>query len=187
MDNQWTIPHTDPQHHHVIPPTAGHPDLNFQQNAPAPTQDTNATVPNCSCQRCSDAQYGQPTWNSIEQRDPQYFGNAVAPYVNRDQGDDNHVETALIAPVRERTQFVPSQTAGIQDNFGYAPVPERAGPPNVGLLHASILDASIVEGRRRLAGHYLNNPDSYVSMIRLEPGPSGQSQVIIVLEMANIP
>ena len=49
---------------------------------------------------------------------------------------------------------------------------------------AQTLDASIAEGRRRLAGRYLNNPEAYVSVIRLEPGPSGQFQVIITLEVA---
>ena len=48
------------------------------------------------------------------------------------------------------------------------------------------LDASIGESRRRLAGSYLSNPNTYVSTIRLEPGPSGQFQVIITLEMVNI-
>jgi hypothetical protein len=51
---------------------------------------------------------------------------------------------------------------------------------------AQALDTSIAESRRRLAGRYLNNPNAYVSTIRLEPGLSGQSQVIITLEMANI-
>jgi hypothetical protein len=48
------------------------------------------------------------------------------------------------------------------------------------------LDTSIAESRRRLAGRYLNNPDAYVSTIRLEPSPSGQFQVIVTLEMANV-
>ena len=56
----------------------------------------------------------------------------------------------------------------------------------MGLLQAPSLDASIAEGRRRLADLYLNNPNTYVSMIRLEPGPSGRHQVIITLEMPNI-
>ena len=48
---------------------------------------------------------------------------------------------------------------------------------------AQTFDPSIAEGWRRLASYYLNNPDAYVSTIRLEPGPSGQFQVIITLEM----
>ncbi|KAH9175591.1 hypothetical protein EDB89DRAFT_1903713 [Lactarius sanguifluus] len=68
----------------------------------------------------------------------------------------------------------------IQDNNGYAPVPEGAGPPQ-----ALPLDASIAESRRRLAGRYLNNPEVYVSTIRLEHGPDGELQVIITLGIAN--
>ena len=56
----------------------------------------------------------------------------------------------------------------------------------MGFPWSQALDTSIGEGRRRLAGSYLNNPNVYVSTIRLEPGPSGQFQVIITLEMVNI-
>ena len=65
--------------------------------------------------------------------------------------------------------------------MGYAPVHERAGRPNMGLAQALTPDASIAESRRRLANRYLNNPDIFVSTIRLEPGPSGELQVIITL------
>ena len=74
-------------------------------------------------------------------------------------------------------------TKKIQDNFGNALVHEREGPSNMELPRAQTLDGSIAEGRRRLAGMYLNNPDAYVSTIRLEPGTSGQFQIIITLEM----
>ena len=56
----------------------------------------------------------------------------------------------------------------------------------MGLPQAPTVEALIVESRRRLAGRYLNNPDAHVSMIRLEPSPSGQFQVIITVEMANV-
>lgn len=53
----------------------------------------------------------------------------------------------------------------------------------MGFTRAQTLDGSIEEGRRRLAGIYLNNPDAYVSMIRLEPGEFGRFQIIITLDM----
>lgn len=56
----------------------------------------------------------------------------------------------------------------------------------MGLRQAPTVETLVAEGRRRLAGRYLSNPDAYVSMIRLEPSPSGQFQVIITVEMANI-
>ncbi|KAH9015744.1 hypothetical protein EDB83DRAFT_2528937 [Lactarius deliciosus] len=149
-------------------------------------QGDDTTIQNCSCTQCSEVQRthaAPPNWYPVGPRDPRHFN---APRVNQDQGVDNRVETALIAPGRAWTQFVPPQTARIQDNFGYAPVPERAGPLNTGSLRALTLDASIAESRRRLAGLYLNNPEGYVSMIRLEPGASGQFQVIITLEMPNV-
>ena len=51
-----------------------------------------------------------------------------------------------------------------------------------------MLDESITEGRRHLARHYVNNPNAYVSMIRMEPSASasGQHQVIITLEIVNL-
>ena len=56
----------------------------------------------------------------------------------------------------------------------------------MGLPQAPTVEALIVGSRRRLAGRYLNDPDAYVSMVRLEPSPSGQFQVIITVEMANV-
>ena len=51
-----------------------------------------------------------------------------------------------------------------------------------------MFDESIREGRRRLARCYVNNPNAYESMIRMEPSASasGQHQVIITLEMVNL-
>ena len=56
----------------------------------------------------------------------------------------------------------------------------------MGFAQAQVLDASIAENLRRLAGWYLNNPSAHVSIIRLEPSPSGELQIIITLGMANI-
>ena len=77
-------------------------------------------------------------------------------------------------------------TKRVQDNIGFAPTQERAGPPNIGFPWAQAPDASIAESRRRLASRYLNNPNAYVATIRLEPGPSGRFEVIITLEMMDI-
>ncbi|KAH9021731.1 hypothetical protein EDB85DRAFT_1999613 [Lactarius pseudohatsudake] len=169
-----------------IPPTPEIPGPAFQPNMPAYQQGDDTTIQNCSCARCSGVQRAQatpPTWYPIGPQDPRHFN---IPHVNQDQGGDNRVETALIAPDRAWTQFVPPQTARTQDNFGYAPIHERVGPSDMVLLRAPTFDTSIAESRRRLAGQYLNNPDAYVSIIRLEPGASGQFQVVITLEMPNV-
>ncbi|KAH8994097.1 hypothetical protein EDB86DRAFT_1282967 [Lactarius hatsudake] len=158
-------------------------------NMPTHQQDENPTIQNCCCVECLwRTQARPPTWHPIEQQGARHFGNATAPYLNQDQGIDNRAETAMIVPDYALARFVPPQTARTQDNdnFGYAPVHERAGFPNMGLPQALTLDASIAESRRLLAGRYLNNPDAHVSIIRLEPGPSGQFQIIITLEMANV-
>ncbi|KAI9436637.1 hypothetical protein H4582DRAFT_1962207 [Lactarius indigo] len=181
MESQRTIPSTDPERRHVIPPAAEHPGPIVQPNTPAPRQDANAATQNCPCPQCSDMQRGPQT--VYPQQHPRDYDNTFAPYVDQDKGVNNPVEAPMIGPHHMQEQWVAPEAV---DNFRYAPVQERAGPLNVGLLQAPILDASITESRRRLAGHFLNNPDAYVSLIRLEPGPSGQFQVIIMLEMANI-
>ena len=56
----------------------------------------------------------------------------------------------------------------------------------MGIAQAQPLDATIAENlKRRLANQYLNNPGAYVSMICIEPGPSGELQIAITLGMAN--
>ena len=56
----------------------------------------------------------------------------------------------------------------------------------MGFTQAQPLDATIAENLKRLANQYLNNPGAYVSMIRIEPGPSGELQTVITLGTANI-
>jgi hypothetical protein len=65
-------------------------------------------------------------------------------------------------------------------------VQERTGSHNREPTQALGVDASIAERRRRLVGRYLNDPDVYVSTIRLEPGTDGELQVIITLGMADV-
>jgi hypothetical protein len=48
------------------------------------------------------------------------------------------------------------------------------------------LRTAVAEGLRRLADHYVNNPNSVVGVVRLEPGPSGGFQVVIILEVAGL-
>lgn len=182
MANQRTIPPTDSQGHYVIPATAEYLDPAFQPNMPTHQQTEYSTTQNCFCLQCSAMRRTQgnpPTLYPVEQRDPRHFGNS-------DRNVDDHAETAMILPNHARTQPAPPQTTAIPENFGYAPVYERAGPPNGESSRAPIHNTSIAEGRRRLAGRYLNNPEAYVSMIRLEPGASGQFQVVITLEMVNL-
>jgi hypothetical protein len=77
------------------------------------------------------------------------------------------------------------------DSAGYAPPREAtASHPqahaNVGLDQTQVFDATVTEGLRRLAGRYVNDPDSLVNAVRLEPSPSGRFRIIIMLEIAGI-
>lgn len=45
---------------------------------------------------------------------------------------------------------------------------------------------SVADSLRRLADRYVNNPDSVVGVVRLEPGSSGGFQVVIILEVADL-
>ena len=56
---------------------------------------------------------------------------------------------------------------------GFTPVPHQA-------------HCLIVESRRRFESCCLNNPNTTVSPIRLEPRPSCRFQVMIMLEMTNL-
>ncbi len=47
-------------------------------------------------------------------------------------------------------------------------------------------EMSVPERLRRLAERYVNNPDSLVSGVHLEPGPSGRFQVVITIEIGDI-
>ena len=51
---------------------------------------------------------------------------------------------------------------------------------------AQVLDMSVPERLRRLAGRYVNDPESLVNGVHLEPGPSGRFQVVITIEIGDI-
>ena len=45
---------------------------------------------------------------------------------------------------------------------------------------------SVPERLRRLAGRYVNDPESLVSGVHLETGPGGRYQVVITIEIGDI-
>jgi len=45
---------------------------------------------------------------------------------------------------------------------------------------------SAPERLRRLAGRYVNDPESLVNGVHLEPGPSGRFQIVIAIEIGDI-
>ena len=76
-----------------------------------------------------------------------------------------------------------------QGNPQYALQHEVVDPPQFQMGRApsiGALDLSVPERLRRLAGRYVNNPDSTVSGVHLEPGPSGRFQVVITIDIRDI-
>jgi len=76
---------------------------------------------------------------------------------------------------------------GLYGHDAHLPVaaPHKAFPgvqPDV----APPADVPPANGLRNLAGRFLNNPDTLVNMLRIEPGPGGRFVVWIELELADI-
>ncbi len=79
---------------------------------------------------------------------------------------------------------------GLQGQDNHAPSQATAGAPQtlaaVQPRQDPTIGISAAEVLRRLADRYVNNPGSLVSVVRLEPGPFGGFQVVIMLEMADL-
>jgi hypothetical protein len=81
-----------------------------------------------------------------------------------------------------------------QESTGYAPLQGAVNPSSfeiqTGAVPAAdqgqVLDMSIPERLRRLAERYVNNPESLVNGVHLEPGPSGRFQIVITVEIGDI-
>ncbi len=82
----------------------------------------------------------------------------------------------------------------VQENhdghYGYGAQFPAADPPeafhHVWPNPVPLADMPPVNGLRNLVGRYLNNPDTRINMVWIEPGPGGRFQVWIALELADI-
>ncbi|KAI9458887.1 hypothetical protein BJY52DRAFT_402255 [Lactarius psammicola] len=82
----------------------------------------------------------------------------------------------------------------VQENydglFSYGAQFPAAGPPEalpgVWLHPAPPANIPPANDLRNLAGRYLNNPDTRVKTLRIDPGPGGRFEVWIALELADI-
>jgi hypothetical protein len=67
---------------------------------------------------------------------------------------------------------------------------DQADRPEVqfdaGIDQARAFDMPVTEGLRRLAGRYVDNPESLIDAVHLELGASGRFRVVIVLETTDI-
>jgi hypothetical protein len=57
---------------------------------------------------------------------------------------------------------------------------------NAGLDQTQVLEMLATESFRRLAARFVNNPESSINVVRLEPSVSGRFRVVIILDAANI-
>ncbi|KAH9174586.1 hypothetical protein EDB89DRAFT_1951851 [Lactarius sanguifluus] len=132
------------------------------------------------------------------------------PYVHGHQDLDQDVGVAEAVPAQAHP-FAPvcssafllhvyiqpdhlAQNQEVQGNydrpFGYvaqlraADLPEAF--PGVWPYPAPPANMPPADGLRNLAGRYLNNPDTRVNVLRIEPGPGGRFEVWIALELADI-
>ncbi|KAH9060176.1 hypothetical protein EDB87DRAFT_1683914 [Lactarius vividus] len=94
------------------------------------------------------------------------------------------VSIPLTAPVLAQMHFA---APGVQEQVNPTLSQATAGTLAVAQPRQNpIIGISAAEGLRRLADRYINNPASLVSVVRLEPGPSGGFQVVIILEIADL-
>ena len=104
------------------------------------------------------------------------------PYMHQKVGVNN--ATGIAAMMNSQPQAVP-----VAPQIDYAPPDHAAGPlqaqTNVVIDITQTLDMPVTEGLRRRAERYINNPQSHVDAIRLEPSTSGRLRVTIILEMVD--
>ncbi|KAI9455438.1 hypothetical protein BJY52DRAFT_642405 [Lactarius psammicola] len=82
-------------------------------------------------------------------------------------------------------EAVPAQAHHFAPDFPVADPPEVF--PGVWPYPAPLANMPPANGGlRNLAGRYINNPDTQVNMLRIEPGRGGRFEVWIVLELADI-
>ncbi|KAH9040235.1 hypothetical protein EDB84DRAFT_1647290 [Lactarius hengduanensis] len=165
MADKWSFPHAC---NHVSSAVVGQ-DRAILPNAPTDRYGANAVTEHCA--------YRQD-WDSRPSGDG---------YTNQGQGVSNPTGASLVVPVLEQMHFV---APGVQEQVNPAPSQAAAGTPQtlavVQPCQNPTIGISAAERLRRLANRYVNNPASLVSVVRLEPGPSGGFQVVIVLGMADL-
>ncbi|KAI0276012.1 hypothetical protein BGY98DRAFT_988540, partial [Russula aff. rugulosa BPL654] len=186
MANTWPTPHQ----RDYVPSTANGPIPADQwQNATQP--DANAIIQDCPCPICSrtrNADY-QMTTGTIENEDLGLSVESVVPYPNQNVSGAYPTGIATSVDCPTQAWSLTPQTPQYQENAGYTPQYEVVGLPQIQVGTApneGVVDLSVPERLRRLAGHYVNNQDSVVSGVHLESGPSGRFQVVITIDIGDI-
>ncbi|KAH9018661.1 hypothetical protein EDB84DRAFT_1518741 [Lactarius hengduanensis] len=145
----------------------------------------------------------QPLGNVVEQDEMQYPRHIGAPNYNPAHyypppppyPEDPYVRIHRDVGVAqgflaEAHDLPPAVQENHDGRFGYGAQFPAADPP--GAFHNVWPDPAPpahmlpVNGLRNLLGRYLNNPDTLINVVWIEPGPGGRFKVWIALEMADI-
>ncbi|KAH9952721.1 hypothetical protein BC827DRAFT_1187008 [Russula dissimulans] len=161
MENLW--PQQRQQNDHLPPISSNDPRPVAQWQIPT-RSDTNV-FQGCSCWWCSVTRRGDAPAREYQDTWLPGGGDLANPGANRDFGVNNPTGIAPIVNDQTQAPFV---------------APHAVNQEN------EVLDISVREGLRRLAGRYVNNPESFVNTVRLELSPSGRLQVVIVIDIGNI-
>jgi len=196
MSDEWSFRHA---RNHVSSAAVGQ-GPSMSSSAPTDQDDSmQAITRQCNCAACAGStSNGPPTWyNSYHEnwdtvtRPP---GVSTDTYTDQGQGVNNSVGQSLtqVAPVLAQTQFA-APGPGVQYRNNPEPLQVAVGIPQplaavqpVQPRQDPTIGISVAEGLRRLADRYVNSPDSVVGVVRLQPGPSGGFQVLIILEVAGL-
>ncbi|KAH8978300.1 hypothetical protein EDB83DRAFT_1545512 [Lactarius deliciosus] len=181
--NEWSFPHP---HDHVSSAVVGQ-DPAILLNAPSVQYGVNDITEHCVCAECTGrAPNGPPTSYTAHRQDWDSRPSSD-PYTSQFQGVSNLTGAPLTAPVLAQMHFA---APGFQEQANPALSQATAGIPQtlavVQPRQNPTIGISAAENLRRLADRYVNNPASLVSVVRLEPGPSGGFQVVIILGMADL-
>ncbi|KAF8267627.1 hypothetical protein EI94DRAFT_1700869 [Lactarius quietus] len=168
---------------HPVSPAAADSGPAILPNAPTGRYVMNAFTEHCVCEECTNStSNGPPNWYTMYHQnwDRMRPGDT---YNNQGEGVGNPTGTYLTAPTLTQTQFA---APGVQERENHAPSQPTAALADAQPRQDPTTRITAEGGLRRLADRYINNPGALVSVVRLEPGPSGGFQVVIMVEIANI-
>ncbi|KAH9970925.1 hypothetical protein BJV74DRAFT_866294 [Russula compacta] len=156
------------------------------QNVTPPS--SNPAFQGCTCSWCSVTRQNGPTAPRIsEHQGPWFMGGQAASYANQYLATDEiPAATGIAATMTDQIQPEFVGPPEVAENAGY-PLPyEAGGSLQVQPDQTQVVGSSVTESLRRLAGSYVNHPESVVNAVRYEPGHSGRFQVIITMEIIDI-
>ncbi|KAH9036029.1 hypothetical protein EDB83DRAFT_2415390 [Lactarius deliciosus] len=129
-----------------------------------------------------------PDYNMVHYHPPPSpYPEVPYAYIHRDVG------VAEAIPAQALPFALNQEVQGNYDRpfqVGYGAQLRAADPPEafpgVWPHPAPPANMPLADGLRNLASHYLNNPDTRVNVLQIEPGPGGRFEVWIALDLADI-